>query len=670
MKSRNRLQRISFLVLSLAALVHGCAWDDSLYNEFVIETENGRGEVVQCGDSLEKIIIYKGNNASETYCNGCTNGYGKYANAFEYKLCPRDAPNCMREDDDNDQNKTKGTCVSCSEDHVFCEGKCVELATTSQETDPEVQNNHIKFNPILHIESCADNKLVCEDDYYNLDGDVTNGCEFPISVNHVSETDPGKDGSLNCIADYYDLDKKVANGCEFQISVNHVDETDPQNEDGSLKCIADYYDLDKKVANGCEFQISVNHVNETNPKNDNGSWICIADYYDLDEDREGINGCEFQLSVHHVNKENPKIEDGYWICENGYADRDTSRENGCEINGWMDPNHCGAGVIKDGERGVGKECAKDKTCVSGECTVSCGKEGIVECDGYCVNVRSDNDHCGVCGNTCKINDNTSSSTAAVTCGGGYCHATACMPGYRLNVNPNNNDTNNFPNTCTQCNPDEYTTSATATKCEKCPTTPGASTMKFDTRLNMCVPKTCKSGWYYHDPCANSSNNKCTGAAYCDTTQHCTSSDQCANLSAGTSACVNGKCEYACNAGWYYSLNGCTNPPYCCQKCPKGTYNSSTGATQCSIVPAGYVGTKCASGYKGCTSYSNCQNESQCENMYGYYSSCVKNNNSSYYCTDYPEKTKMSCNRSYNGCSNNQTCKPHGNNYDYSYGYCN
>ena len=673
MKSRNRLQRISFLAVSLAALVHGCAWDDSLYNEFVIQNEDGSEEVVRCGDSLEKIIIYKGNNASETYCRECTNGYGKYANAFEYNLCPRDAPNCIKLANDEQPNTTKGICHSCPEGYAVCKGKCLEMAPKSQETDSDKQNHNIKFNPSLHIQSCDNDNLVCDDDYHDVDGDIANGCEYPLRPIHVKKD--SEDKFVCDDNDYYDLngdlenlkDHKSSDGCEFQLSSVHVDKSVPQKEDGSWNCIEDYYDFDQEATNGCEFQLSLVNVDKTNPKNGDGFWKCIEDYYDFDQ--EATNGCEFQLSLVNVDKTNPitsNSSDFSWNCKDGYADLDESRKNGCEINGWMDSEHCGEGIIIDREQGTrrkGEVCINGKTCIMGECKVSCGQEGIIECGGYCVNVKgSDNAHCGACAQTCELDPTTNrrTSTAAVACGGGYCHAIACNPGYKL--------VKGTPNTCAKCDEGYYTTSAKDTECTKCPKTPGASTMKFDATLNMCVPKNCENGWYHYDPCKNSGQQTCTEPAYCDTTQHCKSKSDCATLTYGSSSCVDGKCKYACNAGYYY-LKGCDKSPYCCFACPHGTY-SSTGATQCSIVPAGYVANNCASGYDGCTDYSRCSSKDACINMY--VMNDIKCDDGLCYTYYSPPSSSngLSCNRSYNGCPNSKTCKPYDNNYQYSYGYCN
>ena len=695
MKSRNRLQRISFLAVLLAALVHGCAWDDSLYNEFVIDNGSDKERVQGC-KNLKVIRIYDDNNNYTDYDE--SNNDGKYANAFKYKLCPRDAPNCMHaESKDADSTNKIGICRNdCPKTHAICKDKCLERASKPQDTGSESQNNNIKFHSSLHIKSCDNDNLVCDDDYYNRDNDIINGCEMPLSTIHVKKV---SEDTFDCNNnDYYDLnddlkklksngdlenleDNKPFDGCEFQLSLVHV----KKDSEGDFVCNDDYYDLNSdldmlkehKNTDGCEFQLSLVHVDNMTPKNEDGFWKCIEDYYDFDQ--EATNGCEFQLSLVNVDKTNPITSNGSdfsWNCKDGYADLDESRKNGCEINGWMDSEHCGEGIIIDREQGTrrkGEVCINGKTCIMGECKVSCGQEGIIECGGYCVNVKgSDNAHCGACGQTCELDPTTNrrTSTAAVACGGGYCHATACMPGYRL-------ETGQTPNTCTKCDPDEYTTSATATECTLCPKTPGAKTMRFDATRNLCVAEDCEAGWHvYKDACEE------------NTTQHCgTQREICAQLEYGTATC-DGQCRYACNAGYYYK-NNCSSSPYCCfacpqgtysstgatqcTQCPQGTYNSSTGATQCSIVPAGRVGADCGSGYTGCKSYSRCNYDAnshrECMDFYGYYSGCRKIDGYNY-CTDDTETKKKSCNRSYNGCSQGQTCKPHNNNDQYSYGYCN
>lgn len=50
---------------------------------------------------------------------------------------------------------------------------------------------------------------------------------------------------------------------------------------------------------------------------------------------------------------------------------------------------------------VGCACAPGQVCAGGQCVAPCPHSGEVTCDGRCVDVRSDNHHCGACGVTCE-----------------------------------------------------------------------------------------------------------------------------------------------------------------------------------------------------------------------------------------------------------------------------
>lgn len=149
-KKQYRRILIGMLLLgSTAAMMHACAWDDSLYQEFVIEDGKG-GHVESCGDVLDKIIIYN---------DGTINTYhiddGMFANAFAYNLCPRAAPNCMKEISDTeapeDTSLTNFICHNCLANYNVCKDKCVDI---SQEN--------------LHIDDCILDNLTCENDYYDF----------------------------------------------------------------------------------------------------------------------------------------------------------------------------------------------------------------------------------------------------------------------------------------------------------------------------------------------------------------------------------------------------------------------------------------------------------------------------------------------------------------------
>lgn len=99
----------------------------------------------------------------------------------------------------------------------------------------------------------------------------------------------------------------------------------------------------------------------------------------------------------------PECEEGYTCCQIGY-------EKKCiDLN--SDPQNCGS---------CGNKCGLNETCKNGTCTEdtcdpACG-EGLRCCGGTCVDTKTDPNNCGFCGNVCD--PETSDS-----CVGGQC---SCM----------------------------------------------------------------------------------------------------------------------------------------------------------------------------------------------------------------------------------------------------
>jgi hypothetical protein len=116
-------------------------------------------------------------------------------------------------------------------------------------------------------------------------------------------------------------------------------------------------------------------------------------------------------------------------CNEGFADCDGNPANGCEVDTRTDASHCGA---------CGSVCAPNNAagaCFAGRCTVAACRSGFADCngsatDGCEVSLASDAAHCGACGNTCRLSNATSA------CAGGSCTIAACNSGFgNCNVNP-------------------------------------------------------------------------------------------------------------------------------------------------------------------------------------------------------------------------------------------
>ena len=277
---------------------------------------------------------------------------------------------------------------------------------------------------------------------------------------------------------------------------------------------------------------------------------CQDDYYDFNDDSS--DGCEFQLSPVHIDKTRPQTE-GSWNCLDGYADIDKTPYNGCEINGWTDKAHCGAGIIDGDTRKTGVQCEDYEVCTRGTCTESCGEDYMLVCDSQCVNTNIDNAYCGGCDSPCSLTVND--ARAAVACQNGGCHAIACQPGYYLE-DADEAVAGKIVKTCKPCADGKYTTSATAKGCIDCPTTTGAASMVFDPQNNICKAETCLAGYKLVN------NEKC---------EPCEAGTYSAEL--GATSCT------PCADGHFSGLAASS-----CTPCPAGTY--TTDHIQCINCLAG------------------------------------------------------------------------------------
>ena len=112
-----------------------------------------------------------------------------------------------------------------------------------------------------------------------------------------------------------------------------------------------------------------------------------------------------------------------------------------------DPANCGA---------CGRQCDSDEVCDAGTCVEACDascdndvelcvdgectcRDGFVLCDGECVDISTDKDHCGMCGRDC----------GEQPCGGGECQPDDC-PGFPDLCEYSCTDVQSDPLNCGEC----------------------------------------------------------------------------------------------------------------------------------------------------------------------------------------------------------------------------
>lgn len=111
------------------------------------------------------------------------------------------------------------------------------------------------------------------------------------------------------------------------------------------------------------------------------------------------------------------------VCAANWGECNDDPEDGCETSLTTNEN-CGA---------CGKACKTGEVCSQKRCVcdptqTNCCDPGQVLCDGKCVDVGSNPDHCGACGNKCPGAPLDGGGNVQVTCVQGKC-GFACDSGY-------------------------------------------------------------------------------------------------------------------------------------------------------------------------------------------------------------------------------------------------
>ncbi len=294
-------------------------------------------------------------------------------------------------------------------------------------------------------------------------------------------------------------------------------------------CTTGFADCNNISADGCE----INLINNTNNCGACGN-VCASK-------PNAAIGCSSGLCV-------------IASCGPGFADCNMNYADGCEVNITNDLNNCGA---------CGNICSTKPNaaigCSSGFCVIASCSAGFADCnmssaDGCEVNIASDLNNCGACGNTC------SQSNATVGCSSGLCVITTCNTGF---ADCNNNaadgcevNVTNNTNNCGACG-------------NVCPSKPNAS---IGCSSGLCIIASCSAGFAdcnmnYADGCEVNVTNNTNNCGACG--------NVCASKPNASIGCSSGLCVIAsCNPGFAdcdnNPVNGCevniTNNTNSCGAC--------------------------------------------------------------------------------------------------------
>jgi hypothetical protein len=372
-------------------------------------------------------------------------------------------------------------------------------------------------------------------------------------------------------------------------------------------CNPGYQNCDMIAANGCETNTTTDANNcdscgNVCPSGPHSTPVCngsvcaiVCDPGFLDCDKDPTNGCEVNGNSDLGNcgtcgdacitpNATPSCTSGQCaiaVCNTGYADCDTKVPDGCEVNIQSDPNNCGT---------CGDICSTPHAtpaCTNQVCSIGACAPGYLDCDGKVsdgceINGGADVTNCGTCGNVCAV------ANGSPTCTGGACAILSCNPGFQdcdhkatdgCEVNTNTNTAN-----CGSCGSPCITPNAT----------PSCAN-------GMCGIASCNPGFAN---CDGSVTDGCEINTLNDA-NNCGGCGMKCNLPNAVAACTNGMCTVAvCSPGFTdcdgSPTNGCetntagdaNNCGSCNAKCELMNATAGCSGGMCTVAT-------CASGYQDC-----------------------------------------------------------------------
>lgn len=498
-----------------------------------------------------------------------------------------------------------GACqLNCAEDQVICGNQCINLN-------------------IVHAASCDNNTLTCKENYGDCDKNITNGCESSLLSDSNNCGGCGKSCKANevcaggdCVVNNCDISKGetvcIADGQKKCTVVKGNDikncgfcgydcsSITPSNAEASgcaagqcqYECATDGYAniSTEEPVNSAQNIQCVNILNDDKHcgKTADSLKDCTKTSGKTCKDGECVLNCSvnqpdicgtvcLNFDVLHIKS----CVNGTITCDDNYRNFDKAINNGCEVNIKTDSNHCGVNNI---------QCNGGQSCKEGSCACP---EGMVFCDGLCIDPKTNYANCGAKG-ACSSDNDTDSDYKGKTCENGYCSNGICQA-----ITSSCADSAKLP-----CGESDECVDVVSND-KHC----GGCNIKCASPLPYCSNRICVQ-------CAE--NNHCADGKKCNDGKciECTLRAECGNVDNGTAICDNYKCTAICNPGYHLSDDerSCISD---IAECGSEKVNCTAIAHQKSVscTNGACVVTACKDGYivnSTKTNCTTCNNNGDCE----------------------------------------------------------
>jgi len=252
--------------------------------------------------------------------------------------------------------------------------------------------------------------------------------------------------------------------------------------------------------------------------------------------------------------------------------------NGTCIDPLADRNHCGASSDCVGGN-AGEDCGAGEVCSAGVCALSC-QQGLVECDGTCIDPSSNRTYCGASG-SCEGAESGTACPQGQVCSNGSC-SLSCQQGLidcnGTCIDPQSN--RSFCGASGDCAGDQAG--------EVCP------------EGYICANSECVVSCPSHQVnCNDTCIDPLGDAGYCGASGDCTGANAGEVCGAGE-VCANGVCAVSCPTGQVNCFDACVNPDTDRNYC--GADASCSGGQTCGsgfVCVNGACTVSCPSGQIAC-----------------------------------------------------------------------